>query len=124
MSLLRVSFVLGYWFMKKVLWVAFVGLFYFSFTAPSWAPIDSKKNVEDCIKSGKPKKICEKNAYGWGLNEYLANGYKITSEEFRSGNNWVMTLFILKRKRATAYYPLVITCHISPHESEAKCVEP
>ena len=42
---------------------------------------EAKEREKDCLASGKTKSACKKELYGWDLNEYLKDGYKITSEE-------------------------------------------
>ena len=83
-----------------------------------FAAFDSKKLEEECLASGKTKSACKKEVYGWNLNEYLKDGYKITSENFVNTKGWLVTIFVLK-KRGT-----VVTCKVDHNKQETTCREP
>ena len=71
-----------------------------------------------CLASGKTKSACKKEVYGWNLNEYLKDGYKITSEELVKGENWIVTIFVLKKRGS------VVTCKVDHFYKTTTCREP
>ncbi len=83
-----------------------------------FAGFDSKKLEEECLASGKTKSACKKEVYGWNLNEYLKDGYKITSEELVKGSNWLVTIFVLKKRGS------VVTCRVDHFLRSTTCREP
>ena len=117
--------------MKKILAVIVLGLLCLnvttsSVTAATRSVFESEEErIKKCsLETGKPKKICKKDLIGWGLNEYLNHGYKIKSEEMVSIGNGSFTIFILKRKKLTTYFPLVVTCRLDNYNQSIICVEP
>ena len=83
-----------------------------------FAAFDSKKLEEECLASGKTKSACKKEVYGWNLNEYLKDGYKITSEELVKGENWIVTIFVLKKRGS------VVACKVDHFYKTTTCREP
>ena len=49
---------------------------------------------------------------------------EIKSEEMVSIGNGSFTIFILKRKKLTTYFPLVVTCRLDNYNQSIICVEP
>ena len=92
--------------------------FLFSGNANAVETFNSLKLEADCIASGKTKSACKKEVYGWDLNDYLKDGYKITSENFVNHKGWLTTIFVLK-KRGT-----VVTCKVDHNKQETTCREP
>jgi len=87
--------------------------------------ISNEERIKKCVlETGKSKKICKKDVIGWGLNEYLNHGYKIKSEEMVTIGGGSFTIFILKRKKLTTYFPLVVTCRLNNFSQSIICVEP
>ena len=80
--------------------------------------VNTLKLEADCIASGKTKSACKKEVYGWGLNDYLKDGYKITSENLVNNKGWMVTIFVLK-KRGT-----VVTCKVDHTYNKTTCREP
>ena len=101
--------------MKKLLGILVLGLLWCNV---GFAAFDSKKLEEECLASGKTKSACKKEVYGWNLNEYLKDGYKITSENFVNNKGWMVTIFVLK-KRGT-----VVTCMVNHNKQKTTCREP
>ena len=73
---------------------------------------------EECLASGKTKSACIKELYGWNLNGYLKDGYKITSEELSKGSNWLITIFVLKKRGS------VVICKVDHFLRSTTCREP
>ena len=101
--------------MKKLLGIVVLGLLWCNI---SNAGFSYKKLEADCIASGKTKSACKKEVYGWDLNDYLKDGYKITSENFVNTKGWLVTIFVLK-KRGT-----VVTCKVDHTNNRTTCREP
>ena len=102
--------------MKKLLGILVLGLLWCNVGFAG--SFDSKKLEEECLASGKTKSACKKEVYGWNLNEYLKDGYKITSEELVKGSNWLVTIFVLKKRGA------VVTCRVDHFSKTTTCREP
>ena len=60
---------------------------------------------------------CKKKIYS-PLNDYLKDGYKITSEELVKGENWIVTIFILKKRNS------IVTCKVDHFYKTTTCREP
>ena len=101
--------------MKKLLGIVVLVLVWCNI---SNAAIYKKELEKDCLASGKTKSVCKKEVYGWDLNEYLKDGYKITSEELVKGPNWLITIFILKKRN------IVVTCEVDHFHKKTTCREP
>ncbi|MDC0436421.1 hypothetical protein OAL81_02615 [Candidatus Pelagibacter sp.] len=117
--------------MKKLLGIVVLGLLCLSATTYSVTAgttvefISDEERIKKCsLETGKSKKICKKDVIGWGLNEYLNHGYKIKSEEMVTIGGGSFTIFILKRKKLTTYFPLVVTCRLNNFSQSIICVEP
>ena len=103
--------------MKKLLGILVLGLLWCN-TSNAVETFNSLKLEADCIASGKTKSACKKEVYGWDLNDYLKDGYKITSENFVNTKGWLVTIFVLK-KRGT-----VVTCKVDHTNNKTTCREP
>ena len=79
---------------------------------------EAKEREKDCLASGKTKSACKKEVYGWGLNDYLKVGYKISSENFVNNKGWMVTIFVLKKKGT------VVTCMVDHNKQKTTCREP
>ena len=101
--------------MKKLLGIVVLVLVWCNI---SNAAIYKKELEKDCLASGKTKSACKKEVYGWDLNDYLKDGYKITSENFVNTKGWLVTIFVLK-KRGT-----VVTCKVDHTNNNTTCREP
>ena len=101
--------------MKKFLGIVVLGLLWCNI---SNAGFSYKKLEADCIASGKTKSACKKEVYGWDLNDYLKDGYKITSENFVNHKGWLTTIFVLKKRG------IVVTCMVEHTKQETTCREP
>ena len=103
--------------MKKLLGILVLGLLWCN-ASNAVETFNSLKLEADCIASGKTKSACKKEVYGWDLNEYLKDGYKITSEELVKGENWIVTIFVLKKRGS------VVTCKVDHFYKTTTCREP
>ena len=101
--------------MKKLLGIVVLVLVWCNI---SNAAIYKKELEKDCLASGKTKSACKKQLYGWDLNEYLKDGYKITSEELAKGPNWLITIFILKKRNT------VVVCKVDHFHNKTICRKP
>jgi hypothetical protein len=52
------------------------------------------------------------------MEELLNDKYKITSEELVKGSNWLVTIFVLKKRGA------VVTCRVDHFSKTTTCREP
>ena len=104
--------------MKKLLGILVLGLLWCNASNGDDMFFSSLKLEADCIASGKTKSACKKEVYGWDLNDYLKDGYKITSENFVNTKGWLVTIFVLK-KRGT-----VVTCKVDHTNNKTTCREP
>ena len=102
--------------MKKFLAILVLGLLWCN--ASNAGSFNSLELEEKCLASGKTKSACKKEVYGWNLNEYLKDGYKITSEELVKGENWIVTIFILKKRNS------IVTCKVDHFYKTTTCREP
>ena len=103
--------------MKKLLGIVVLGLLWCNISN-AVESFNSLKLEADCIASGKTKSACKKEVYGWGLNDYLKVGYKISSENLVNNKGWMVTIFVLK-KRGT-----VVTCMVDHNKQKTTCREP
>ena len=103
--------------MKKLLGILVLGLLWCN-ASNAVETFNSLKLEADCIASGKTKSACKKEVYGWNLNDYLKDGYKITSENLVNNKSWIVTIFVLK-KRGT-----VVTCTVDHTYKKTACREP
>ena len=83
--------------MKKLLAIIVLGLLWCNISN-AVESFNSLKLEADCIASGKTKSACKKEVYGWGLNDYLKVGYKISSENLVNNKGWMVTIFVLKKR--------------------------
>ena len=104
--------------MKKFLGILVLGLLWCNASNGEDMFYNSLKLEADCIASGKTKSACKKEVYGWGLNDYLKDGYKISSENLVNNKGWMVTIFVLK-KRGT-----VVTCMVDHNKQKTTCREP
>ena len=104
--------------MKKLLVILVFGLLWCNASNGEMKWTNSLKLEADCIASGKTKSACKKEVYGWDLNDYLKDGYKITSENLVNNKGWMVTIFVLK-KRGT-----VVTCKVDHTYNKTTCREP
>ena len=107
--------------MKKLLGIIVLGLLWCNTSNGLTVEGDFFSTLEledECLASGKTKSACKKEVYGWGLNDYLKDGYKITSENLVNNKGWMVTIFVLK-KRGT-----VVTCKVDHTYNKTTCREP
>ena len=104
--------------MKKLLAILVLGLLWCNASNGEDMFFNSLKLEADCIASGKTKSACKKEVYGWDLNDYLKDGYKISSENLVNNKGWMVTIFVLK-KRGT-----VATCMVDHNKQKTTCREP
>ena len=74
-----------------------------------------EKKPDDPICKAKRKKAFEANK---SLNDYLNEGYKITSEELVKGQNWLVTIFVLKKRGS------IVTCKVDHFKKRTSCRKP
>ena len=104
--------------MKKLFGIVVLGLLWCN-TSNADETLDSLNAAEEeCLASGKTKSACIKELYGWNLNGYLKDGYKITSEELSKGSNWLITIFVLKKRGS------VVICKVDHFLRSTTCREP
>ena len=60
---------------------------------------------------------CKKKIYS-PLNDYLKDGYKITSEELVKGEKWLITIFVLKKRGS------IVTCKVDHFNRNTFCRKP
>ena len=74
-----------------------------------------EKNPDDPFCKAERKKafVAQKS-----LNDYLNEGYKITSEELVKGQNWIITIFILKKRGS------IVTCTVDHLARRTSCRKP
>ena len=108
--------------MKKLLGILVLSLLWCN-TSNAVETFNSLKLEADCIASGKTKSACKKEVYGWDLNDYIKDGYRIRSEELVNGSNWLITIFVLKKIGPTGLSG-VVTCKVDHFSNKTICREP
>ena len=104
--------------MKKLLGILVLGLLWCNTSNAVNTNKDSQKLEEECLASGKTKSACKKELWGWTVNEYLKDGYIITSQKTVSGQKNLKTIFILKRRTS------IVICEFDHFFKSTTCLEP
>ena len=74
-----------------------------------------EKNPDDPFCKAEREKALEAKKT---LNDYLNEGYKITKEELVKGQNWIITIFILKKRGS------IVTCKVDHFLNRTSCRKP
>ena len=106
--------------MKNFLWVLDLSLLWCSVgvEAKSINELQEEaceKTPDDPICKAKRKKAFEANK---SLNDYLNEGYKITSEELVKGERYLLTIFVLKRRGS------IVICKVDHFWKKTTCRKP
>ena len=106
--------------MKNFLWVLALGLLWCNVgvEAKSFNELQEEaceKKPDDPICKAKRKKEFEANK---SLNDYLNEGYKITSEELVKGQKYLITIFVLKKRGS------IVTCKVDHFLKRTSCRKP
>ena len=74
-----------------------------------------EKNPDDPFCKAERKKafVAQKS-----LNDYLNEGYKITSEELAKGESYLLTIFVLKRRGS------IVICKVDHFWKKTTCRKP
>jgi len=92
--------------MKKLLGIVVLGLL--------WCNVGV---AESFCEKYPENDICKKKLYS-PLNDLLKDGYKITSEELVKGENWLVTIFVLKKRSS------IVTCKVDHFYKTTTCRAP
>ena len=76
-----------------------------------------EKKPDDPKCKAKRKKAFEANK-SKSLNDYLNEGYKITSEELVKGERYLLTIFVLKRRGS------IVVCKFNHFSYGTRCRKP
>ena len=106
--------------MKNFLWVLALGLLWCNVgvEAKSFNELQEEaceKKPDDPKCKAKRKKAFEANK---SLNDYLNEGYKITSEELVKGQKYLITIFVLKKRGS------IVTCKVDHFNRNTFCRKP
>ena len=110
--------------MKNFLWVLALGLLWCNVGVEAKSINElinelqeeaCEKKPDDPICKAKRKKAFEANK---SLNDYLNEGYKITSEELVKGQKYLITIFVLKKRGS------IVTCKVDHFYKTTTCREP